>query len=300
MDHMLNQRRVNLEQEFERKRKETTKACRADFRSKNDAALLMYKQKREALECWVHAMEAELKGAQEVRQGAERALAEADATIASLRRDVQRLEEENSTSALQGVEMAGELQELRDAEEEANMLQRQRVQMFRGFSARVMAAAHRLGIHGLSLPTVPEDDGSILLFFSQVAEELDGASAKVPELVDAECRELLGLAGTRIFSNIQRLRPDLNLEEVLRRPPPPPPGTPDRAAEARAGRLHLAFRRLQAIYARPGAPARSSSSGEASGSTESGSGDATDSSEGTSSSSSDGADGDEGDTAAAQ
>jgi hypothetical protein len=62
--------------------------------------------------------------------------------------------------------MAGELQELRDAEEEANVLRRQRVQMFRGFSARIMVAAHRLGIHGLNLSTVPKDDGSILLFFS--------------------------------------------------------------------------------------------------------------------------------------
>jgi hypothetical protein len=245
-------------------------------------------------------MEAELKGAQEVRQGAERALAEADATIASLRRDVQRLEEENSASALQGVEMSGELQELKDTEKEANALRRQRVRMFRGFSARVMAAAHRLGIHGLNLPTVPEDDGSIMLFFSQLAEELDGASAKVLELIDAECRELLGLAGMRIFSNLQRLRPELNLEEVLRRPPPPPPGTPDRAAEARTGRLRLALRRLQALYARPGASAPSSSSGEASGSTESGSEEATDSSEGASSSSSEGTDNDGGDAAVAQ
>jgi hypothetical protein len=178
--------------------------------------------------------------------------------------------------------------------------------MFRGFSARVMAAAHRLGIHGLNLPTVPEDDGSIMLFFSQLAEELDGASAKVLDLIDAECRELLGLAGTRIFSNIQRLRPDLNLEEVLQRPPPPPLGTPDRAAVARAGRLDIALRRLQAIYARPGAPApESSSSGDTSGSGESGSEEAeddgaTDSSEGASSSSSHGTDDDEGDTAVAQ
>jgi hypothetical protein len=40
------------------------------------------------------------------------------------------------------------------------------VQMFHGFSAHVMAAVHCLGIHGLNLPTIPEDDGSILLFFS--------------------------------------------------------------------------------------------------------------------------------------
>jgi hypothetical protein len=215
-----------------------------DFRSKTDAALLMYKQKREALERQVRNMEAELKGAHEVRQGAERALAEADATIASLHRDVQRLEEENSASALQGVQISGELQEARDAEEEASMLRRQWVQMFHGFSGRVMAAAHRLGIHGLNLPTVPEDDGSILLFFSQLADELDGASARVLDLIDAECRELLGLAGTRIFSNLQRLCPHLNLEEVLRRPPPPPPGTPDREEAYRVARLDIALERL--------------------------------------------------------
>jgi hypothetical protein len=106
--------------------------------------------------------------------------------------------------------------------------------MFHGFSAHIMAAAHRLGIHGLNLLIVPKDDGSIMLFFSQLAEQLDGTSAKVLEIIDAECRELLGLAGTWIFSNFQRLRPELDLDEVLQRREPPPPGTPDRAAQARA------------------------------------------------------------------
>jgi hypothetical protein len=43
MDHMLNQRRVSMEQEFERRRTETIEACRADFRSKTNAALVRYK-----------------------------------------------------------------------------------------------------------------------------------------------------------------------------------------------------------------------------------------------------------------
>jgi hypothetical protein len=191
------------------------------------------------------------------------------------------------------------------------MLRRQRVQMFRGFSARVMAAAHRLGIHGLNLPTVPEDDGSIMLFFSQLAEQLDGASAKVLELIDAGCRELLGLAGTQIFSNLQRLRPDLNLEEVLQRMEPPPPDTPDRAMQARAARLDIALQWLQAIYARPGtstaAGQGSSSSGGSSSSEESGSeeargddGGATESSGYASSGSSQGTGDDEDDVEAAQ
>jgi hypothetical protein len=190
------------------------------------------------------------------------------------------------------------------------MLRRQRVQMFRGFSARIMAAAHRLGIHGLNLPTVPEDDASIMLFFSQLAKELDGASAKVLELIDAECRALLGLTGTRIFSNLQRLCPELDLEEVLQRREPPPPDTPDRAAQDRAARLDIALQQLQAIYARsrPSAAAGqgSSSSDDTSSSGESGSeeaeednGGATESSGDASSGTSQGTDDDEDDVEAA-
>jgi hypothetical protein len=40
-------------------------------------------------------------------------------------------------------------------------------------------------------------------------------TARVTELIDAECRELLGLAETRIFSNLQHLRQDLDLLEIL-------------------------------------------------------------------------------------
>jgi hypothetical protein len=209
------------------------------------------------------------------------------------------------------VEISRELQEARDSKAEAGVLRRQRVQMFHGFSAHVMVAAHRLGIHGLNLPTVPKDDGSIVLFFSQLAEELYGASARVLELIDAECRELLGLAGMRIFSNLQRLCPELDLEEVLQRREPPPPGTPDRAAQARAERLDVALQRLQAIYARPGpstaADQGSSSSGDSSSSGESGSKEAEEDDIGASESSGDASSGssqgtgdDEGDAEATQ
>jgi hypothetical protein len=199
-----------------------------------------------------------------VRRGTERALAEADAAIRTLQGDVRLLEEENSAMVHQIVELSWELQEARDSEAEARVLRRQRVQMFRGFSARVMEAAHRLGIHGLTLPTVSEDDGSIIHFFSHLAEQLADASTKVLELIDAECRELLGLAGTRIFSNLQRLCPDLDLEKVLQRRAPLPPGTLDRAAQDRPARLDIALQRLQAIYARPGTSAAAGQEGSSS------------------------------------
>jgi chromosome segregation ATPase len=132
MDHMLNQRRVNMEQEFEQRRTETIEACRADFRSKTDAALVRYKQGRESLERQVRDLEVELKGAHEVRGGADRALAEADATINSLQRDAQRLEEENSVMVQQIMEISRELQEARDSKAEARMLRRQRVRCSAG------------------------------------------------------------------------------------------------------------------------------------------------------------------------
>jgi hypothetical protein len=124
---MLNQRRISLEQEFEWKRAENLEACHADFHAKTDAALVRYKQGREALECQVRDLEVELKGAHEVRRGAERTLAEADATINTLRRGVSWLEEENAAMVLRIVELTRELQEARDSEAEARMLRRQHV-----------------------------------------------------------------------------------------------------------------------------------------------------------------------------
>jgi hypothetical protein len=87
--------------------------------------------------------------------------------------------------------------------------------MFREVFARVMEAARRLGIEGLNLPPAPEDDGAILRFFCQLSGKLVEAAMRVTELIDAKCRELLGMPGTRIFSKLQHLRPDLDLLDVL-------------------------------------------------------------------------------------
>jgi hypothetical protein len=214
-----------------------------------------YKQGRETLERQVQDLEAELKKVHKVRWGAKCALGETDATMSVLQRDISWLAEENEAMVQQIMDHTKRLQEAKHSKEEARMLCRQRVQIFRGFSACLMEAAQRLGIDGLNLASVPEDDGSILHFFGQLADKLVEASAKVTELIDAECRELLGLAGMWIFSNIQRLRPDLDLEEVLQRRAATPSGTPNRAAQARAARPDLALHRLQAIYARPGTSA---------------------------------------------
>jgi hypothetical protein len=124
MDRMLNQRGVSLEQEFERRCAENLEACHTDFCTKTDAALERYKQGREALERLVRDLEADLRRAHEVRRGAERVLEEIDATMNALQRDTSRLEEENEVMVQQIVGLTKELQEARDSEEEARLLQR--------------------------------------------------------------------------------------------------------------------------------------------------------------------------------
>jgi hypothetical protein len=67
MDQMLIQRRVAMEQEFERRRTEYIESCCADFRSKTDTALARYKQMRDTLERKICDLEAKQKEAHEVR-----------------------------------------------------------------------------------------------------------------------------------------------------------------------------------------------------------------------------------------
>jgi hypothetical protein len=61
MDHMLNQRRVSLEQETERIRAEIPGAHHADFRAITNAALERFKKKWVTLELQIRDLEAELK-----------------------------------------------------------------------------------------------------------------------------------------------------------------------------------------------------------------------------------------------
>jgi hypothetical protein len=172
------------------------------------------------------------------------------------------------------VGLTKELQEAKDTQAETLLLRRQRVQMFCTISARAMEVAWCLGVQGLSQPHAPKDDRVFLHFFGQLTDRLVEVAVRLMELMDAECRELLGLTGTHIFYNLQRLRPDLDLLDVLRRRAAgTPPGTPDRDAVARVARMDVDIQHLQAIYSRPrtSAAARpeSSSSEEAMSSEES-------------------------------
>jgi hypothetical protein len=86
--------------------------------------------------------------------------------------------------------------------QEELLLKRQRVLMFCSIAPRVMKAAQWLDIQDLGQPPAPEADGAFLLFFEKLTEKLLDAAGRLTKVVDAECRELLGLAGTCIFTNL--------------------------------------------------------------------------------------------------
>jgi hypothetical protein len=112
-------------------------------------------------------------------------------------------------------------------------------------AARAMEAARRLGVQGLSQPPAPEDDGALLFFFVKLTDKLVKATEKLTDVIDSECRDFLGLAGARIFSNLQCTHPNLDLLNVLHKVEEAPPlGTPDSEEVARADRVDAAIQCL--------------------------------------------------------
>jgi hypothetical protein len=99
-----------------------------------------------------------------------------------------------------------------------------------------------------------EDDGAFLLFSDRLSEKLIEAMGQLTEVIDADYRELLGLAGTLIFTNLRHQHPNINLLNVLRKVLVVPASSPsDSAAAAIASLVREVVTRILVIYERLGA-----------------------------------------------
>ena len=65
-----------------------------------------------------------------------------------------------------------------------------------------------------------DDIGSYALFFERLVAKLEKTSAEMQGTIEAECREVLELAGERIFTNLHLRDASFPFEEVLRKPEP--------------------------------------------------------------------------------
>ena len=95
-------------------------------------------------------------------------------------------------------------------------MKRERSKMFREVAMRASEVTTRLGVSSLGLAPSHDDVAAFLLYFTQLVDKLEKAVKKVDELVDAECLDLLALAGSRILSNLVHANPGFQVETVLK------------------------------------------------------------------------------------
>jgi hypothetical protein len=98
-------------------------------------------------------------------------------------------------------------------------LRRERCKMFRTIAARANSAIGLLGASDFRIPT-DDEDATFLQLFTQIAGKVEAAATNFNNIVEVDCRELLSLAGTRIFANLLHADPRFNFTTVLHRMEP--------------------------------------------------------------------------------
>jgi hypothetical protein len=89
--------------------------------------------------------------------------------------------------------------------------------MFRTLAVCASTAVVRLGVHDFPVPSylLSDDPAAFLQLFTEIIEKLETASTSLDNGVEEEYRGLLGLAGTRVFSNLLRVDPAFDFSTVL-------------------------------------------------------------------------------------
>ena len=97
-------------------------------------------------------------------------------------------------------------------EEVAQLLGVQRDRMFRELVEHTNRVAESLGITSPSVPTGGNHDvATYLAFFTELLQRLEGAAAEFEGLIDEASRNLLEVAVQRLFSNMHRYYPSVEI-----------------------------------------------------------------------------------------
>jgi hypothetical protein len=101
---------------------------------------------------------------------------------------------------------------------EPQTLKHERCKMFRMLAVRASAAVARLGVRDFPISSylLSDDPAAFLQLFTKIVEKLEIAAMSLDNVVEEECREPLGLTGTRVFSNLLRVDPAFDFSMVLR------------------------------------------------------------------------------------
>ena len=87
--------------------------------------------------------------------------------------------------------------------------------MFRELVERAHRVAVSLGVVSLRVPAEGNHDvATYLAFFTELLQRLEGAAAEFEGLIDEASRNLLEVAVQRLFSNLPRYYPSVDLEVI--------------------------------------------------------------------------------------
>ena len=88
--------------------------------------------------------------------------------------------------------------------------------MFRELMERAHRVTESLGITSPSVPVGGNHDvATYLTFFNELLQRLEGAAAEFEGVIDEASRNLLGVAVQRLFSNLHRHYPAVDLEVII-------------------------------------------------------------------------------------
>lgn len=166
-----------------------------------------FTKKREDLQAEVSGLKELLTEAEGSRKLALKAKAETEGELASLQAQV------GSVSDV--VEKA----KAKDEAARARGRQHERAKMYHALSIRARGALATICQERLGGP-LEDNDASYLDFFTKLVEKLESGAKRVNGIIEDECRELLGQAATRIFSNLLRADANFDFNRVM--PPVPP------------------------------------------------------------------------------
>ena len=97
--------------------------------------------------------------------------------------------------------------------------QKTRVEMYRTLAQHASSAVQTLGARDFIAPQAPAEGGEVgfLNIFTMIVDQMEVAAKNQDSVDEDKCRDLLGHAVTRIFSNLLDANPCFDFDTVLKR-----------------------------------------------------------------------------------
>ena len=167
-----------------------------------------FKAKRDELQTRIKELEKEEKRMATRLKSAKEAQAHAEGKVADLEKDLSELHQQVGPAA-NAAEKAQ-----RDAQI-ARTMSRQRRRMLQDLVVRARIIGDRLGVEVPSFTTEGSfEEAGYAGFFERFLARLEETAQSLDERIVEESRDLLVLATCRIFANLAKLQPSLDLEAV--------------------------------------------------------------------------------------